>query len=102
MPNHRKSHAFDYTNAVSTYNKEAPGIGGASLPGQEDERIFTSIHVYPHTEAGERVPSWVAFDRKVLRFYAYFQEAVQERREEQYRVRRYGARAPLIINVSEE
>jgi hypothetical protein len=89
LSNHRKSHAFDYTNKVSTYNKEAPGIGGTTLTGQEEDKIFTSIQVYPHNSTGERVPSWVAFDRKVLRFYAYFQEAVQERREEQYRVRRY-------------
>ncbi|KAI9145221.1 hypothetical protein BKA69DRAFT_1108755 [Paraphysoderma sedebokerense] len=33
-------------------------------------------------------PIWIAFDRQVLRFYAYFQEAVQERREERYRVRK--------------
>ncbi len=45
--------------------------------------------MYPHADKlGEIVPSWVAFDRKVLRFYAYFQESVNERRDEKYRVRR--------------
>ncbi|KAI8827062.1 uncharacterized protein EV422DRAFT_512508 [Fimicolochytrium jonesii] len=86
--NERKSHAFDYTNGVAV-NKAAPGIGGIPLPGQQESKIHTSIDVYPQSnDASDGVPSWVAFDRKVLRFYAYFQEAVHEKREEQYRVRK--------------
>ena len=34
-----------------------------------------------------RLPAWVAYDRKVLRFFGYFKEAVTERREENYRYR---------------
>ncbi|KAJ3010797.1 EF-hand domain-containing member C2 [Thoreauomyces humboldtii] len=86
--NERKSHAFDYTNGVAVH-KPAPGIGGKSLPGQDEAKIHTSLDLYPHgNNAADGVPAWVAFDRKVLRFYAYFQEAVHERREEQYRVRK--------------
>ncbi|KAJ3159629.1 EF-hand domain-containing member C2 [Geranomyces michiganensis] len=86
--NERKSHAFDYSNGVPV-NKPAPGIGGKALPGQEESKIHTSVELYPHSDHTEDgVPAWVAFDRKVLRFYAYFQEAVHERREEQYRVRK--------------
>ncbi|KAJ3197354.1 EF-hand domain-containing member C2 [Irineochytrium annulatum] len=89
LPHHRKSHAFDYCNTVSVFKGEAPGIGGKLLPGQDDTKIHTSVEVYPHSDnLGENVPAWVAFDRKVLRFYAYFQEAVNEKREEQYRVRK--------------
>ncbi|TPX63615.1 hypothetical protein SpCBS45565_g06487 [Spizellomyces sp. 'palustris'] len=88
LPNQRKSHAFDYSNGVAVF-KEAPGIGGIPIHGQEQSKIHTSVELYPHSDnAGEGVPAWVAFDRKVLRFYAYFQEAVHERREEQYRVRK--------------
>lgn len=62
--------------------------GGSPLLGQE-HKVRTSVDIYPQTgENGETVAAWVAFDRKVLRFYAYFQEAVNERREEQYRIRR--------------
>ncbi|KAJ3113843.1 EF-hand domain-containing member C2, partial [Physocladia obscura] len=62
---------------------------GIPLFGQEETKIHTSVETYPHSSAlGEGVPAWVAFDRKVLRFYAYFQEAVHEKREEQYRIRR--------------
>ncbi|KAJ3147022.1 EF-hand domain-containing member C2 [Geranomyces variabilis] len=86
--NERKSHAFDYSNGVAVH-KSAPGIGGKALPGQEESKIHTSVELYPHSDnSADGVPAWVAFDRKVLRFYAYFQEAVHERREEQYRVRK--------------
>ncbi|KAJ3076360.1 EF-hand domain-containing member C2 [Podochytrium sp. JEL0797] len=89
LPNHRKSHAFDYKNTVSMFKGESPGIGGIPLSGQDELKIHTSVDVYPQSnDLGDGVPAWVAFDRKVLRFYAYFQEAVHEKREEQYRVRR--------------
>ncbi|TPX76547.1 hypothetical protein CcCBS67573_g02162 [Chytriomyces confervae] len=89
IPNHRKSHAFDFCNKVSVFCEEKPGIGGKELFGQEEAKIITSVDNYPHSNAlGETAPAWLAFDRKVLRFYAYFQEAVHEKREEQYRVRR--------------
>ncbi|KAK6091135.1 hypothetical protein BDEG_24632 [Batrachochytrium dendrobatidis JEL423] len=87
--NERKSHAFDYCNGVAVFKGNAPGIGGKRLVGQDESKIHTSLDIYPHSEnQGENVPAWVAFDRKVLRFYAYFQEAVHERREEKYRIRR--------------
>jgi hypothetical protein len=60
------------------------------LHGQSEDKVHTSIDVYrSFNQSGEVVPAWVAFDRKVLRFYGYFQEGVQERREEKYRIRRY-------------
>ncbi|KAI9105373.1 hypothetical protein DFS34DRAFT_6512 [Phlyctochytrium arcticum] len=84
----RKSHTFDYCNGVPVF-KQVPGIGGVPVHGQEKSKVKTSMDLYPHSDsAGEGVPAWVAFDRKVLRFYAYFQEAVHERRDEQYRVRK--------------
>ena len=87
--NARKSHAFDYCNNGPVFKSAAPGIGGAPLSGQDKDKVHTSLDIYPHSaNNGEIVPSWVAFDRKVLRFYAYFQESIQERREEKYRIRR--------------
>ncbi|KAI9209542.1 uncharacterized protein BJ171DRAFT_453694 [Polychytrium aggregatum] len=89
IDNKRKSHAFDYCNGVPVFREEAPGIGGELLRGQNESKLKTSAEMYPHANnMGESVPAWVAFDRKVLRFYAYFQEAVHEKREEQYRVRK--------------
>jgi hypothetical protein len=59
--------------------------GGETLPGQ---KLQPGHSVYPKG-VGPEAPAWVAFDRQVLCFDAYFQEAVHEKREEQYRVRRY-------------
>lgn len=80
-----KSHHFDYTNDVAMLVGDCkPGIGGEPLLGQN---IKTKHSVFPKGE-GSTAPAWVAFDRQVLCFDAFFQEAVHEKREEQYRVRR--------------
>ena len=63
--------------------EEKPGIGGDLLLGQKRRAKNSAIP----RGAGSDLPAWVAFDRQVLCFDAYFQEAVHEKREEQYRVR---------------
>ncbi|CAH8429526.1 unnamed protein product [Schistosoma turkestanicum] len=66
------------------YGDHKPGIGGDKLPGQ---RIEAPTSVYP-PGVGSKLPPWLAFDKQALSFDAYFQESVNERREEQYRIRR--------------
>ena len=44
--------------------------------------------MYPKTAGAGQLPAWIAFDRQVLSFDAFFREAVHERREEQYRIRK--------------
>lgn len=79
-----KSHHFDVSNDVSMLvGEQKPGIGGEPLRGQ---KLKPRNSNYPRGE-GSNLPAWVAFDRQVLCFDAYFQEAVHEKREEQYRVR---------------
>lgn len=79
-----KSHSFDYNDDVPVcVGEKKPGIGGEPLPGQSRGR---NTSVYPDG-VGTGQPSWVAFDRQVLRFYAYFQEAIEEKQEERYRIR---------------
>lgn len=81
---HHKSHHFDVCNETSLMVGEyKPGIGGEPLLGQKTRPRNSK---FPKGE-GSSLPSWVAFDRQVLSFDAYYQEAVVERREEQYRVR---------------
>lgn len=63
----------------------AYSAGGEKLPGQ---KLPAAHSVYPKG-VGPEAPAWVAFDRQVLCFDAYYQEAVHEKREEQYRIRRY-------------
>lgn len=81
---YHKSHHFDYNNEVSLMVGECkPGIGGNTLPGQKQKPNSSKIP----RGSGTDLPAWVAFDRQVLCFDAFFQEAVNEKREEQYRVR---------------
>lgn len=80
-----KSHHFDYTNDVAMLvGNSKPGIGGDPLAGQP---LKSKHSIFPKGE-GTSAPAWVAFDRQVLCFDAYFQEAVHEKREEQYRIRK--------------
>ncbi|XP_064639145.1 EF-hand domain-containing family member C2-like [Lineus longissimus] len=80
-----KSHHFDMNNEVAMLvgGETKPGIGGDPLRGQ---RLKPVNSTYP-CGAGSKLPAWVAFDRQVLCFDAYFQEAVDEKREEQFRIR---------------
>lgn len=80
-----KSQLFDYKNDVRSFvGGTKSGVGGEALPGQQ---LPAKHSIYPKG-IGPEAPAWVAFDRQVLCFDAYFQEAVHEKREEQYRVRR--------------
>ena len=82
--NFSKSHHFDIANEINMNVGEYKcGIGGEILPGQK----FKQSSVYPAGE-GEPAPSWLAFDRQVLSFNAYFDEAVIPTvNMERYRVR---------------
>ncbi|CAF1645758.1 unnamed protein product [Adineta ricciae] len=77
------SHQFDKYNGVAMSTGTQLGVGGVPLPG-EDLRPKNSV--YPRGEGPDR-PAWLAFDKQVLCFDAYFQESITERPEEQYRIR---------------
>ncbi|XP_063811697.1 EF-hand domain-containing family member C2 isoform X1 [Pseudophryne corroboree] len=79
-----KSQHFGYSNDISMLlGEEKPGIGGEPRIGQ---KLKPNVSVYP-PGVGSDSPSWVAFDKQVLSFDAYFEEEVHERREETYRTR---------------
>jgi hypothetical protein len=85
--------------AVHTFSKGFPVVNapqgseiylGANVAALA-KRGNTKLITFPKrqvTTFKETIPSWVAFDRQVLRFYGYFKEAVHERADETYRVRR--------------
>jgi len=80
-----KSQCFDYRNDVAVHVGEfKSGIGGDLMPGGKAKPKQSS---YPKG-SGPQVPAWVAFDRQVLSFDAYFQESVHEKREEKHRIRK--------------
>ncbi|KAM4701524.1 EF-hand domain-containing family member C2 [Discoglossus pictus] len=79
-----KSQHFGYYNDISMLvGEEKPGIGGEPLLGQKLKPKFS---VFPRG-IGSDAPSWVAFDKQVLSFQAYFEEQVHGKREETYRIR---------------
>ncbi|KAL2081357.1 hypothetical protein ACEWY4_023210 [Coilia grayii] len=80
-----KSQHFDYTNGVRMLvGSEKPGIGGELLLGQKHKPKYSVFPTGEHSQA----PSWVAFDKQVLCFDAYFQEPVPQSKEEKFRVRK--------------
>ena len=68
-------------HSLHEYIQKSPG---KPLPGQ---KIAPKSKIVPNG-TGQAAPSWVVHDRQVLRFSAYFQEAVHEKREEKYRIRK--------------
>ncbi|CAJ1078908.1 EF-hand domain-containing family member C2 [Xyrichtys novacula] len=81
-----KSQHFDVINRLPVLvGSEKPGIGGELLLGQ---KIKPKFSVYPRGQ-GSDLPAWVAFDKQVLCFEAYFQEAVPETQTETYRIRKF-------------
>ncbi|XP_053313439.1 EF-hand domain-containing family member C2 [Spea bombifrons] len=79
-----KSQHFGYSNEVAmVIGEDKPGIGGERLLGQKLKPKFS---VFPKG-MGSDAPSWVAFDKQVLSFEAYFEEDVPQSRQESYRIR---------------
>ncbi|XP_075287045.1 EF-hand domain-containing family member C2 isoform X2 [Opisthocomus hoazin] len=79
-----KSQHWDYCNNVAMLvGEDKPGIGGEPLPGQ---KLKPKYSVFPEG-MGSDAPAWVAFDKQVLSFDAYFEEEVPDKNQELYRVR---------------
>ena len=79
-----KSQGLGFINGeVPTADSTKPGIGGDPLTGQSRS---SKTSAFP-TDGRPAQPAWLAFSRKVLRFYAYFREPVHERQDETHRVR---------------
>jgi len=63
---------------------------GANIPRVEKEMVVDLDKKVRQTGSAmpAQLPAWVAYDRKVLRFYAYFKETVDGSAIETYRVRK--------------
>jgi len=96
-----KTHRFDVNNGIRVdINRENPitaaaefresaGIHPMSISAQSKEFQESMDAKYATPEATmSRMPAWVAYDRKVLRFYGYFKEAVHASSSENWRVRK--------------
>ncbi|XP_012373313.1 EF-hand domain-containing family member C2 [Octodon degus] len=81
-----KSQHFGISNSVRMLlSEEKPGIGGEPLPGQ---KVKTKYSIYPKGEGSEG-PSWLVFNRQVLRFDAYVEDELLDKNQELYRIRYY-------------
>uniref|UniRef100_A0A3B1KBS9 EF-hand domain-containing family member C2 n=1 Tax=Astyanax mexicanus TaxID=7994 RepID=A0A3B1KBS9_ASTMX len=79
-----KSQHFEYSKGIPLMvGAKKPGIGGEPLLGQTAKPQYS---LFPKEQGSG--PSWLAFDKQVLCFDAYFQEPVTQSREETYRVRK--------------
>ncbi|XP_010612376.1 EF-hand domain-containing family member C2 [Fukomys damarensis] len=82
---HKSQHWGFRNNVRMLVSEEKPGIGGEPLIGQ---KVKTKYSTYPKGE-GTGGPSWVVFDRQVLRFNAYLEDEVLDKSQEIYRIRFY-------------
>ncbi|XP_027731392.1 EF-hand domain-containing family member C2 isoform X2 [Vombatus ursinus] len=79
-----KSQHWGFCNHVGMLlNEDKPGIGGQPLFGRS---LKPKYSVFPRG-LGSAAPSWVAFDKQVLSFDAYFEDEVPEKNQELYRIR---------------
>ncbi|KAM9032064.1 EF-hand domain-containing family member C2 [Sarcophilus harrisii] len=79
-----KSQHWGFCNSIGMLtNEDKPGIGGEPLLGRCQKSKFS---IYPRG-VGSEVPSWVAFDKQVLCFDAYFEDEVPDKDKELYRIR---------------
>mmetsp|Transcript_21438 Transcript_21438/g.29789 ORF Transcript_21438/g.29789 Transcript_21438/m.29789 type:complete len:621 (-) Transcript_21438:127-1989(-) len=86
-PVKKKSQTLNYVNGYAVPSDPVSnGQSNASAPFPDQSNSTGTIH-----ESGpalETLPAWVAYDRKVLRFQAYFKEAVVESSAENHRIRK--------------
>ncbi|XP_054244088.1 EF-hand domain-containing family member C2 [Indicator indicator] len=80
---HKSQHWGYCNNVAMLIGENKPGIGGEPLPGQN---LKPKYSVFPEG-MGSDAPAWVAFDKQVLSFDAYFEEEVPEKNQELYRIR---------------
>ncbi|XP_072195203.1 EF-hand domain-containing family member C2 [Excalfactoria chinensis] len=80
---HKSQHWGYCNNVAMLVAEDKPGIGGEPLPGQN---LKPKTSVFP-AELGCGSPAWIAFDKQVLSFDAYFEEEVPDKNQEPYRIR---------------
>ncbi|NXX85998.1 EFHC2 protein, partial [Urocolius indicus] len=80
---HKSQHWGYCNNVAMLVGEDKPGIGGEPLPGQ---KLKPQYSVFP-AGVGSDAPAWVAFDKQVLSFDAYFEQEVPEKNQELYRIR---------------
>ncbi|XP_070534018.1 EF-hand domain-containing protein 1-like [Ptychodera flava] len=91
------AHSLDYKNGYSIPARPEIGIGGEPLPVNQlsESELDELANLRPTLTYGQAkqappedfIPAHVAFDKKVLKFDAYFRQTVHESPDEYYRIR---------------
>ncbi|XP_065600088.1 EF-hand domain-containing family member C2 [Cyrtonyx montezumae] len=81
---HKSQHWGFCNNVAMLLAEDKPGIGGEPLTRQKLKPKFS---VFP-ADVGCGAPAWLAFDKQILSFDAYFEEEVPDKYQELYRIRR--------------
>ncbi|NWU99193.1 EFHC2 protein, partial [Upupa epops] len=81
---HKSQHWSYCNNVPMLVGENKPGIGGEPLLGQ---KLKPKYSVFPEG-MGSDAPAWVAFDKQILSFDAYFEEEMPDKNPELYRIRR--------------
>lgn len=94
---YHRSHSLGYKNGYAVQNRPQVGIGGVALPfNQLSEQELDELANYkPTLTYGQAkqappedfIPAHVAWDKKVLKFNAYYKQTVHETPDEHFRVR---------------
>ncbi|XP_025897263.1 EF-hand domain-containing protein 1 isoform X2 [Nothoprocta perdicaria] len=95
-----RSQTLDYRNGCAFFRLPTVGIGGEQLHVNQlsEAELDELSSIRPTLTYGQAkrappsdfIPAYVAFDKKILKFDAYFQEDVPLSAEEHYRIRQVG------------
>lgn len=98
--NFHKAHLFDVSNGIrvdlAKQREVAPSVNGMSSTAHplqitsapRDYKAAMDAKFATPEATMSRLPAWVAYDRKVLRFFGYFKESVFASNVENWRVRK--------------
>ncbi|XP_002739739.1 EF-hand domain-containing protein 1-like [Saccoglossus kowalevskii] len=94
---YHRSHSLGYRNGYALPTRPEVGIGGTPLPVNQlsESELDELANLKPSLTYGQAkqappedfIPAHVAFDKKVLKFHAYFKQTVHESANEHYRIR---------------
>ena len=96
--NYHLSNSLNFKNGYPLPTKPKYGIGGKALPQTTNPKLDCDVPEFDNGKINQNqtkkdntttnfAPGHLAFDKKVLKFDAYFKEAVHESPNEYYRVR---------------
>jgi len=105
---YHRSHSLNFKNGYAVPKRPEVGIGGVPIPyNQLSEQELDELANYKPTltygqakqaPPSDYIPAHVAWDKKVLKFFAWFKQTVPESPNESFRVRK----VEIFYNLSDD